>query len=235
MMQGTERARRLAPSSSLPIESMARLNSQIGRDEIADRWFEHARARGHDLRWTELQVALYHRRDLQRAEGIIDDLSESEEAFRIDRRRGALALYKGDLEEARRHYRDPLGLAYVLDRLGDSAQAREIAREVMVTTEREMSADPDHLPRHRLAVASLILGDTTAALDWLEDAVDRGYRDVRLLEGVPTLSAVRDHPRFRALLDRMRVLLAEQRRRIEAEGWGTSADDVELGTPRASG
>jgi len=233
---------------------MARLNSQIGRDEIADRWFEHARARGHDLRWTELQVALYHRRDLQRAEGIIDDLSESEEALRIDRWRGALALYKGDLEEARRHYRrlypgvdrafdpihrgllwDPLGLAYVLDRLGDSAQAREIAREVMVTTEREMSADPDHLPRHRLAVASLILGDTTAALDWLEDAVDRGYRDVRLLEGVPTLSAVRDHPRFRALLDRMRVLLAEQRRRIEAEGWGTSADDVELGTPRASG
>lgn len=254
MMKWTERARRLAPSSSLPVEIMALLNAQLGRDEMSDRWFEHARARGHDLRWMESHVALYYRRDLERARGIIDGLAGSEERFRIDRRRGALALYEGDLEEARRHYRRlypgvgwasspiyrglmwaPLGLAHVLDRLGDPAQAREIAREVVDATERQISADPDHLPRHRLAVANLILGDTVAALDWLEASVDGGYRDVRVLETVPTLTALRDQPRFRALLYRMRVLLAEERRRIEAEGWGAPADDLEPGSPLTSG
>lgn len=52
---------------------------------------------------------------------------------------------------------------------------------------------------------------------------------MRVLETVPTLTALRDHPRFRALLHRMRILLAEERRRIEAEGWGAPADDLESG------
>ena len=252
-MKWTERARRLSPTSSLPIAIMASLNAAIGRDETADRWFEYGRARGHDLRWTEFHVALHYRRDVERARAVIDELAREEEGYRIDRRRGALALYRGDLEEARRHYRrlypgvmrasapvyvgllwDPLGLAHVLHFLGDTAQAREIAREVVDAAERELSADPDHLPRHRLAVASLILGDTAVALDWLEDAVDGGHRDVRLLETVPTLAPVRDHPRFRVLLDRMRTLLAEERRRIEAEGWGTPDQGRDTESSRTS-
>lgn len=243
-MKWTERARRLSPASSLPIAIMAALNAQIGRDEAADMWFVHGREHGHDLRWTEFHVALHYRRDFERARALIDELAREEEGYRIDRRRGALALHRGDAEEARRHYRrlfpgvlrasdavyrgllwDALGLAHVLELLGAPGEAREIAHEVMVVTERELPADPDHLSRHRLAVASLILGDTTAALAWLEEAVDGGYRDVRLLETVPTLAPLRDHPRFRSLLDRMRILLAEERRRIESEGWGRPQPD----------
>lgn len=35
-----------------------------------------------------------------------------------------------------------------------------------------------------------------------------------------TLAPLHGHPRFRALVDRMETRLAEQRRRVEAEGWG---------------
>lgn len=47
-----------------------------------------------------------------------------------------------------------------------------------------------------------------------------GYRDVRLMKTVPVLDPLRGHLRFEALLERMEILLAEERRRIDAAGWG---------------
>ncbi|HZD05196.1 MAG TPA: tetratricopeptide repeat protein, partial [Longimicrobiales bacterium] len=216
------------------------LNAELGRDEVADGWLEFGRERGHSLTWARFYVDLFYRDDVERAGEALDEMAEEEEeGYRIARLRAALALYEEDWTEARRQYRllypgvgrasiplfgaflwDPLGLAYALDRLGEGEEAREIAREVIRTTERELPADPDHLPRHRMAVAHLILGDTAAALDWLEEAVDVGYRDVRLVRTIPVLDPLRGHPRFQALLERMEILLAEERRRIEAEGWG---------------
>ncbi len=81
----------------------------------------------------------------------------------------------------------------------------------------------------RLAVASLILGDTTAALDWLDRAVDAGYRDVRMLQTVPTLEALRPHPRFRRLVGRLEDLLRRERDRLDArtplESWTSRGPD----------
>ncbi len=39
------------------------------------------------------------------------------------------------------------------------------------------------------------------------------------METVPTLTPLRDHPRFQSLPDRMRKLLAEERRKAEDNGW----------------
>lgn len=238
-MRLLERLHRLAPDSPGPIARLAALNAQLGRDDVADAWLAYGRERGHSMPWTRFHVSLFHRQDLARAREALEELAKEIDDYRLTRRRAALALYAGDWTDARKHYRvlypgipkgsaavfggllyDPLGLAFALDRLADPEEARAIAREVVETAEQDIAANPDPAPRQRMAVAHLILGDTTAALDWLEQAVDVGYRDVRELRTIPTLAPLRDHARFRTLLERMEILLAEELRRIEAEGWG---------------
>jgi tetratricopeptide (TPR) repeat protein len=236
-----ERGPRLSPTSPAPVRKLVFYNAELGRDAVANGWLEYGRARGHPLVDAELIVELFQRANVDRARELVEELSESEEDYVIHRRRGALALYEQDWGEARRHYRvlypgvgraahptfqgllwDPLGLAFALDRLGYREEAREVAEEVVAANERELEAANQNFftPWNRLAVARLILGDTTAALDLLEKAVEVGYRDVRTMRSIPTLIAVRDHPRFHALLGRMDLLVAEERRRAETEGWG---------------
>lgn len=238
-----ERGPRLSPTSPAPLRKLVIYNAELGRDGVANAWLEYGRARGHPLVDAELLVELFQRGNVDGARELIEELSEWEEDYVIRRRRGALALYENDWSEARRHYRalypgvgraahptfqgllwDPLGLAYALDRLGYREEAREIAGEVVAATERELETSNQHFftPWNRLAVARLILGDTTAALDLLEKAVDVGYRDVRTMRTVPTLSPLRDDPRFQVLLERMDHRVAEERQRAEAEGWGDS-------------
>lgn len=55
-----------------------------------------------------------------------------------------------------------------------------------------------------------IAGNTDAALDHLERAVDLGFRNVRWLKHDPDFNNVRDHPRFQALIARIEKLLSDQ-------------------------
>ena len=235
-----DRAHRLAPDEPEFLAALYDYNVVIGRDEVADAWLEVARERGVPLHGARFGVALFYREDLERARALLEKLSGVRDELYRERRRAALALYEEDWAEARRLYRalypgharassyvyggllwDPLGLAWALDRLGEREEARSIARDVAEEAGREVEAgSPLFIPRHRLAVARLILGDTARALDRLEESVEMGWRNVRKLRTIPTLAPLRDHTRFRALEERMATLLAEERRRIEEGGWG---------------
>lgn len=240
-LEWLERGARISPGSPGPVKGLVIANAELGREGVAHAWLEYGRERGFALLDAELLVALFHRGDAGRARELLEGLSEREEQYVISRLRGAIALYEGNWREARRHYRtlypgvpraahptfqgllwDPLGLALALQGLGYREEAREVAGEVAAATEREIETGNRNFftPWNRLAVARLILGDTTVALNLLEKAVDVGYRNVRTMRTIPTLSPVRDHPRFQALLGRMDLLVAEERRRAETEGWG---------------
>lgn len=120
---------------------------------------------------------------------------------------------------------DQLGLAWSLRQLGQRTEAAHIAEQVRTDAMDAVGDDvPGSPPRNRLAVAHLLLGDRARALDWLEAAVEAGERDAPLMETVPSLAPLRDHPRFQSLLDRMRKLLAEERRKVEDNGLGEPPD-----------
>ncbi len=234
-----DRLHRLSPDDSHVIGQLAVHNAGLGRHEVADAWFEYGRRNGHALTEKEFMVQLFHRGNVARARTLLNQLSERQDGAFIDRLRAALHLYDREWGEARRSYRaispdvlgapatiftgllaDGLGLAHALDRQGDRDEARALAREVIEATRGEFETGVGSpAPRHRMAVAHLILGDTASALDWLEESVDEGYRWVGEMLTVPVLEPIHGYPRFRALVDRMDSLRAEARRHVEESGW----------------
>lgn len=234
--------RRTSPGASRLVASLATTNALLGRDSLARSWLALGRDRGHDLTETELWLTLFYRGETGRAGEILQKFAaNSQEEDLVSRYRGALALYEGNWTEARRHYRslyigrvrpagaplfsgllyDGLGLAWALDRLDSRQEAREIATEVVEGVREHLAtSDSWNAPRHRMAVAELVLGDTAAALAWLERSVDAGYRGAPTLRSIPVLEPLRDHPRFEALLARVDSLVAEELRIVEENGWG---------------
>jgi len=55
-----------------------------------------------------------------------------------------------------------------------------------------------------LALAWAELGDEAAALRWLGEAFERGYRDLEQLGAEPAFASVRQRPGYRRLIDRLR-------------------------------
>ena len=78
----------------------------------------------------------------------------------------------------------------------------------------EEGGDVWSLGRWQLAAAYSVKGDTESALKWLEDAVEKGWTLYQWLEIDPRFDAIREEPRFREQIERIKAVIA--RERIEA-------------------
>jgi tetratricopeptide (TPR) repeat protein len=104
----------------------------------------------------------------------------------------ALALDAGSLI-----YLASLGHAY--------AKAGRV-QEARATLDRLAEASRTrHVSAYHVAVIHVALGDTTAALDWLERALAEQSPWIGYLNVDPRVDPVRSHPRFRALIGRTRL------------------------------
>ena len=113
-----------------------------------------------------------------------------------------------------------LRYAYVLKQRGDAARAATLIAESQQFARQQIDAGNDHpVPRVELAAAAALRGDSKAALDWLNRAVDLGYRDDGFLERDPILKRqLGSDRRFTALVERIRSDVAAQRDRARARG-----------------
>lgn len=123
-----------------------------------------------------------------------DRANEAMAAFRrgVDVARRHLEVYP---DEARAWYLGAIGLIYT----GDVDTGLEWA-------ERARSIDPENpLLQYNLCAVNAYAGRLDEAAGFMEEAVRLGYSHVESLEADPDLEAVRSHPRFRALIDRLRA------------------------------
>ena len=82
-------------------------------------------------------------------------------------------------------------------KLGDPETAIEWGRQAL-------EADPNSSGSlYNVACIYALAGDPDTALDYLEKAVDRGGRNKRIYETDKDLESIKDHPRFKALLERI--------------------------------
>jgi tetratricopeptide (TPR) repeat protein len=91
--------------------------------------------------------------------------------------------------------RTHLGVAYA--RAGRRAEAEVILRDLLSYSEER------YVPKDQVASLYFALGETVTALRWMEQAFDEHHWWLPVLNNVPYLEGLRDHPEFRALLRRM--------------------------------
>lgn len=110
--------------------------------------------------------------------------------------------------------------AYALARSGDMMKAAALIDEAERIA-REKIAAGNETPSLRvdLAAAAAMRKDSNSAVEWLERAVDEGYRDYDFIQRDPLFrSYLGDHNRLAGLIDRMRRDVEAQRERARERG-----------------
>ncbi len=181
-----EEAIRLNANLFEPYYFYARERVSAGRlDEAAGLFQEAMRVNPNDYQAPHLLALCYAGLDRQ---------AEAEQAYRH-----ALHLVERRLD---RHPDDPRALylgAGALCRLGDRERSREWAR-------RALAMDPDDSGvLYNVACVFSLLGDLDEAIDCLEKVFRGGSTQIEWIEHDPDLEPLRNHPRFRALLERWRA------------------------------
>ena len=131
----------------------------------------------------------------------------AEESFRIQ---GLVLTFAKQYDAAERVLREALALApeggsytkatlaYSLACAGDLSYAKKIAAEL------EERIKTEYVSPVELATAYVALGDAEKTLDWIERAVDDRRGWVAYLRVHPILDPVREEPRFKAIVQRMK-------------------------------
>ena len=108
--------------------------------------------------------------------------------------------------------------AFLLQKRGD-ARARALIEEAESRARARIAGgDFGYTTFMDVAVARALLGDAKGALVELARAYDNGWRDYGIAAIDPMLASLREHPDFKALLDRARRDVAVQRERARARG-----------------
>jgi serine/threonine-protein kinase len=129
------------------------------------------------------------------------------ESYRI---LGPTLALQGDLGEAERVLRDTLALpgagayttatlGWVLARAGKRAEAEGLLREL------EVAGREDYVSPVAFAILHIGLGNLDRALDWAERAYTERRGWLAYLKVNPMLDPLRQHPRFAALVQRMKL------------------------------
>ena len=181
-----ERALELDPNSYDAVYSYARHCNTQGKVERASELF----IRGYEMQPDDFQCALL-------AATMFRKLGRCEPAERY----GRLGIRRA--EQALRQHPESSRPAQIgaaeLAALGEKAQARE-------WLERALAIDPDdNAARYNAACCLSLLGDTEQALDLLETwAKQHGTEAKRWMLVDPDIDPLREHPRYKALIDQLR-------------------------------
>jgi TolB-like protein len=109
-------------------------------------------------------------------------------------------------------------LAWSYRHSGNAAEATEILSGLQDQCRLQVD-DPQHPVQsnllHYCAETALLAGDTEQSLDLLRRAIDAGWRDYYVRQNDPYWSALEGDPRYRALMDTVKVDIDRQRSEVE--------------------
>jgi tetratricopeptide (TPR) repeat protein len=112
-----------------------------------------------------------------------------------------------------------LRYAYALQKRGEPARSKLLVAEAERYARGRIAAGDDTpAQRVELAAAAALRGEVDAALEWLEQAFEAGYRDYGFLERDPIFRPLGSHARLVSVLDRMRRDVEAQRERARTRG-----------------
>jgi TolB-like protein len=114
--------------------------------------------------------------------------------------------------ELERHIR----YAYLLQKLGDDEKARKHATGASEALSAMIEAGSENptIP-FALAGAAIIQNDKEAVYHWLQEAIDAGFVVYRYAESDPLFETIREEPKFKGMMEGLRVRVEKMRKRVK--------------------
>jgi TolB-like protein/tetratricopeptide (TPR) repeat protein len=231
------RSFQVRPNGRYARSSTAIAYTDLGERELAERWLDDALALDpNDPAALRAQAELFVRwGELNRATATLDSLLAKEPTNAFGRVEAALVhLYARDYARTLERVNEafeiaPEGLLLYYKWAGTLAgfahlqegrqeEADSLFHQTLAINQRDLDSGVD-VPRAPWENASIFaaMGQTDQALAWAEAAYEMGQRRYWDAEMDPMFDSIRDHPRFKTLLERMRSDVEEMRQRMERE------------------
>ena len=233
------KAHRLDPTNAQILADMVAAERVFGEYAKAERWLQAWQA----LRPEHVYLPL-SRIYLTLAEGKTSEALAQAERFLTDRPGSFLALQAaadswlqaGNYEQARQHLEAMQRIApedwnfwgrthrtlygWVLLKLGDAERGLELLDKVLRDAQR-LRDQGDERPGllREIAAVYAARGDRERAYQWLERAIDSGWRLERL-RPTPLFESLRGEERFQELMERIDADVRRMKTRVEREGLG---------------
>ncbi len=134
---------------------------------------------------------------------------------------GDIELLTGDIAGAREHYDStgsPTELGYTYWKTGREKDGVGIFEENQKQDEQQFRQGTENFrPAYDLARINAIQGHTQAALQWLQKAIDNGWRDYRWSQRDPLLENIHNDERFKHMMDQLKSEIGEMRKKVEGQ------------------
>jgi tetratricopeptide (TPR) repeat protein len=107
--------------------------------------------------------------------------------------------------------------AWTLAERGERARADSMWDAALAQDQKDLADGNEMFDRSlEIAAISAVRGELSNALEWLERAYQRGFKDPRVLARDPFFEGIRTHPQFQRIAARMQEDVAAMRRRAVA-------------------
>jgi TolB-like protein/Flp pilus assembly protein TadD len=232
------RAFRIDPRDWAVPFNMAEYETSLGNYRNAERWVRAAEARAPNdpfLSTHRVLILLAEGKTSEAVEEAERNLSENPQDLVEALSMAAEALLRaGNFEKALQYLEEayrisPEGLdvvgrsrltlhGWVLLKLGDTERGLALLEEVVQEAHRLVDqGNEEPVLRRELAAAYAAMGDKQRAYEWLERAIDSGWRLERTYPS-PLFESLRGEERFQQLMGRIDADLERMNARIEREG-----------------
>lgn len=105
-------------------------------------------------------------------------------------------------------------------RMGEAERGKRLLHEAEALVHEDMAEDPESAyPHLYLGEIRSVRGDLDGAVDALEQAIDRGYRDYYFLRQNPESKHVNGYPPFEQMMAELKSDVDRMRERVLREGW----------------
>jgi serine/threonine protein kinase/Flp pilus assembly protein TadD len=231
-LQWMRKGQALAPTNAQTSFGVAHIYLSLGDDANAMKWYQKA---------LELQPDLVNA--LEGMGRLFLWKGQYDEAFGYGQRilsldskdltglilAGDAQIFSGNLVKAREYYEQALSidstrwnfytnLGYLLWKSGQTVRAQKMFNEGLKRALKEIEKGNEWWdPPFHIAAVNAITGRKAEALEWLQRAIDAGWRFSSLGLKDPLLENLRNDDQFKQMMDQVKSKVDEMRKKVEAQ------------------
>jgi eukaryotic-like serine/threonine-protein kinase len=219
----------LTPGRASYYHTLALTYMRLALDSAAKHWFKRAMELQPSFTYTygDLGYLYMVEGDFQRARQIVGEaLAKNPDDTYLLNAAGDVELFARDFTKAKEYYEKSLALsppeegpstqmAFILWTMKKRTEASKVFdQSIELSVKGIQEGNEDEVFRYDQARIFAIRGDTTEALNWLQQAIDISRRNYRWIQLDPMLDSIKNTSRFQQMIERLKAQVDDMRRKV---------------------